>query len=397
VLDSTVPDAIRAVEDSIDLDRTLFVVSSKSGTTAETTHLMEHFWERYPEGRRFVVITDPGSALHQTALERGFRDIFLNPADIGGRFSALSFYGLVPASLAGVDVARVLEGASSMRDACTPERAAWSNPGARLGATLAEAALLGRDVLGLPGDRPDAPFGAWIEQLVAESTGKGGKGLLPVLGSRRGLTAAYGGHVPDIIDPGLLEEIAGAPVEIGSPFALGEQYYRWEFGVAVAGAVLDLNPFDQPDVEATKTATIAFLDGASAIDPSHDLSDLIGPHAPDEYVAIHAYLGASTDEQLRLRRVRDRVEEVAGVPTMLEYGPSFLHSTGQYHKAGARRGWFIQVNGEEGLPLPASGSPYTLDEFTTAQADADRLVLQQRGCGVALGTLSDLEEALPWR
>ncbi len=397
VLDSTVPEAIREVEESIDLDRTLFIVSSKSGSTAETTLLMDHFWDRYMDGRRFVVITDPGSALHETALERGFRDVFLNPADIGGRFSALSFYGLVPASLAGVDVALVLDGASSMREACTPEREAWTNPGARLGATLAEAALLGRDVLALRGERADAPFGAWIEQLVAESTGKDGKGLLPALGSRRCLTADYSGLMPDTLDPRLLEELAGGALEIGSPFALGEQYYRWEFGVAVAGAVLDLNPFDQPDVEATKTATIAFLEGATAHDPSHDISDVIVAHAPDEYVAIHAYLGGGAEEQARLRRVRDRVEEVVQVPTLLEYGPSFLHSTGQYHKAGARRGSFIQVNAGEGLPLPASGGTYTFGEFTTAQAAADRLVLQQRNCAVALGTLTELEEALPWR
>ncbi len=390
VLDSTVPDAIRAVESRLDPGRTLFIASSKSGTTVETRCLLDYFWERYPDPRSFLAVTDPGSPLESLALQRGFRQVFLNPPDIGGRYSALSYYGLVPAALLGVDLPRLLGSAAVMRDACS-QVAPATNPGARLGAALAEAALMGRDLLALRRGSEFPGFGAWLEQLIAESTGKGHAGILPVVGASVG--EGLGLSPVDAVDLRELWTIAGASpgLDAADPYALGGEYFRWEFAVALAGRVLGINPFDQPDVEASKQATREILDaGAYGLDGDGGVAEeVLEGVEPGQYVAIHAYLPRSARTGERLRQLRRELATRCGVATTLEYGPSLLHSTGQYHKGGFRRGAFLQIADRATPDLAVPGRNYDFATLRDAQAEGDRRALQARGRRVARVTLED--------
>jgi transaldolase/glucose-6-phosphate isomerase len=398
VLDSTVPSVIRDVEGRIDPGRTLFIVSSKSGTTAETRALLDLFLARYPQGRHYAAITDPGTPLATLAAERGFRRVFLNPPDLGGRYSALSYVGLVPAALLGVDLDRLLASASRMREACGAGVSPVESPGARLGALLAEAALMGRDSLALQVGRGLGDFGAWLEQLVAESTGKDGMGLLPMLAAA---PPAGGEHDPRLIvavgDPLDGEELralsaggdAVAAWTCDDPYALGAECLRWEFAIAVAGSVLGINPFDQPDVEAAKRETARVLDAGLPAPEAPSARDVIEAVEPGQYLALHAYV-PRVPHHRRLRRAQERLSRRLRVPVTLEYGPALLHSTGQYHKGGPGRGAFLQVVADDDPTLAIPGRDYSFEDLKNAQAAGDLLAMTARGLPVARVTLEDV-------
>ena len=311
VLDTTHPDQIAAVERRLDLDSTLFVISSKSGTTIETDSHLRYLWERAPDASRFVAVTDPGTPLEALARERGFRGVFANPRDIGGRYSALSYFGLVPAALVGAPLEQLVEGAVEMATACRASGADGDpNPGLDLGVRIGEAALAGRDKLTFVLPAAIAPFGAWLEQLIAESTGKHGRGVVPVADEPIGAPGVYGddrlfavaGAGDDALDVlDALEERGHPVVRLpgAGPQDLGREMFRWEFATAVAGVVLGINPFDQPDVQSAKDATARALEEATgpAPEPGPASTILDGIGAPD-YVAIQVVEPPSTDLEI---------------------------------------------------------------------------------------------------
>jgi transaldolase / glucose-6-phosphate isomerase len=424
VLDTTDPRQVADLEASIDLARTLFVVASKSGGTIETRSHFEYFWAKLPKGANYVVITDAGSALEKLGEERGVRRIFRNPAGIGGRYSALSFFGLVPAALIGVDVARLLAGAEEMAAACGPANAPVANPGAWLGAVLGEAALAGRDKVTLLLPPELATLGYWIEQLIAESTGKEGRGILPVEGEPVGRPEVYGndrlfialgphpglealqraGHpaltpqppLPtrtsrergsNVSEPGPQRETSG-PMD---PYQLGAEFFRWEFATAVACYVLRVNPFDQPNVQEAKDVTGRILEGEAPSDASLSLSEALGRAGAGDYIAINAYLPRNAETIARLAAVRARLRDRYHVATTVGFGPRFLHSTGQLHKGGANNGVFLQVVTDDPFDLPIPGKPYGFRALKAAQALGDLASLRSRGRRVARVTLEELE------
>ena len=399
VLDTTDPATIRAVEGSLDLQRTLFIVASKSGTTIETLSHLAYFWERVPDGRHFVAITDPGTPLQALAGERGFRKLFQNPANIGGRYSALSYFGLVPAALIGADVEGLLERAHEMLHACHHCVPPTENPGAWLGAVLGEGALAGRDKLTLVLPETISTLGSWIEQLIAESTGKEGKGILPVEGEPLGppevygddrLFVAFGDH------DGLSQlEGAGHPVvrlPYSDPLQLGAEFFRWEFATAVAGHVLGIHPFDQPNVQEAKDATARILRRDAAEPETERLPALLERVRPGHYIAIQAYLPPDAQVDAQLQAARRRLRDRFRVATTVGYGPRFLHSTGQLHKGGANTGVFIQVVGDDTVDVAIPGKPYTFGALKRAQALGDLQSLRARDRRVARVTLDELRE-----
>jgi transaldolase/glucose-6-phosphate isomerase len=409
VLDSTHPEAVRSLMGRLDPARTLFVVSSKSGTTTETLSLFRAFWQWSAEaGRRFVAVTDPGSSLEALARERGFRAVWNAPEDVGGRYSALTSFGLVPAALLGVDVREVLLRARSMAEACTGPAA--SNPGLILGAALGELALAGRDKVTFLASRGIDSLPDWIEQLVAESTGKIGRGIVPVVGERLGEPGAYG---QDRFFVGLLSgdpgddrpletrlaalETAGHPVarfRLSDPADLGREMFRWEMATAAAGAVLGVNPFDQPDVQLAKElATRAMKErssGAPAAPADEIRASDAGPlgsalehwlagAGPGSYLGVHAYLPAAPETTEILHDIQARLRDRTRLATTFGYGPRFLHSTGQLHKGGPDTGRFLQIVDEPEHDLPVPETDFTFGTLIRAQADGDRSALEQRG------------------
>ena len=405
VLDTTHPDQILAVERTLPIDRTLFVIASKSGTTTETLSHFAYFWEKVPDGSRFVAITDPGTPLERLASERGFRRAFLNPPDIGGRYSALSYFGLVPGALIGTDLDRLLDMAIAMAHACVSDAPARNNPGARIGAVIGEAALAGRDKLTLVLDQHVRTFGYWVEQLIAESTGKAGKGIVPVEGEDVGEPALYGadrlfvGIGADNVDKVLTPlRDAGQPVVhlwLDDAIELGREIFRWEFATAVAGAVLGLQPFDQPNVQEAKDATKKLLAQGEVPDPGRDdIDSLLQRVRPGDYLAIQAYLPRDPNTERRLHRARLRLRDRLKVATTVGFGPRFLHSTGQLHKGGPNIGVFVQVvePSDEDVPIP--GQPYSFGSLIAAQALGDLQSLRSHGRRVARVGLADLEAAL---
>ena len=403
VLDTTDPAEIAAVEARIDLARTLFVVASKSGTTLETLSHLAYFWERVPDGAHFVCITDPGTPLEATARERGFRRVFANPPEIGGRYSALSYFGLVPAALVGVDLAALLDSAVEMRHACDSCVPAADNPGAWLGAALGAAAQAGRDKCTLVLPEGVAAFGGWVEQLIAESTGKRGTGILPVAGEPLGPPAVYGDDrlFVALYDPGEgdhegLEALqrAGHPV-VTLPFAgpaqLGGEFFRWEFATAVAGHVLGIHPFDQPNVQQAKDATARILDGAAVDAATPPLDELLASVGEGDYIALQAFLPRTEAHAAALQAARVRLRDRYRVATTVGFGPRFLHSTGQLHKGGAANGVFIQIAGEDRDDLAIPGAPYSFGQLKQAQALGDLDALRSLGRRVACATIEDLE------
>ena len=344
VLDTTDPASIIALERSLDLDKTLFIAASKSGGTVETACQCAYFWDKVGRGEQFIAITDAGSSLEALARQSGFRRVFLNQPDIGGRYSALSYFGLVPAAIVGAPVRDLLDQATEMACACASYAPIADNPGMWLGAVMAEAALAGRDKLTLVLPPAISTFGTWVEQLVAESTGKEGKGILPVEGEPLGPPEVYG---DDRLFVSIGEEIGLTPaatLKFDGPARLGAEFFRWEFATAVAGAILGINPFDQPNVQEAKDATNRILAaGALPEVPNDDLDALLAQVRPGDYIAITAFMPRNAENEEALRRVRVRLRDRFKVATTVGFGPRYLHSTGQLHKGGPNKGVFIQV------------------------------------------------------
>jgi len=376
VLDTTHPDAVAALEREVPIDRCLFVVSSKSGSTIETRSHLAHFHALTGDGSRFVAITDPGSPLEAEAEARGFRRVVAAQPDVGGRYSALTAFGLLPAALIGADLDALLASAADAAASCGGAHPPRANPGAALGAIVGEAALSGRDKLTIRSSDPVASIGAWLEQLVAESTGKEGRGVIPVdlepheaSGSDR-LHLSLGAVTPP-------EPWAGLP--LGEPEALGALVFVLEFATAVAGHVLGIHPFDQPDVQAAKDRTAEALKGTAAAVPEGDLEGLLEPVRPGDYVGIQAFVAPSDEMWGRLQAARGRMRERLGVATTLGYGPRYLHSTGQLHKGGPPSGVFVQVLEEPREDREIPGAGYTFGRLIAAQAAGDLSALRERG------------------
>lgn len=442
ICDSTHPRAIASLEESIDLDSALFIIASKSGETIETLSHFRYFHSKTGRGDQFVAITDEGSMLERLGHVEQFRKVFLNPSDVGGRYSALSLFGLLPFALTGGDLKALLAGGRQMATTCRLE-SALDNPGASLGQILANAALSGRDKVTLVLPEEIAGFGDWVEQLLAESTGKLGKGIVPVVGEDIGPPSVYGndrlfvayresnalealreaGHEVVVLDyGGPAERGAGgvAPAEgyeSGAPEAanptnqLGAEFFRWEFAVAVAGHVMAINPFDQPDVASAKEATKAALEqgeskkrgaggvavanrhdlGPEAADPPNqraidDLDSALATIGPGDYVAIQAFL-PSAEVTGALQEARMHIRDKYQVATTVGFGPRFLHSTGQLHKGGPNTGVMIQVV-EPGrdFDIQIPGAPYTFGTLLDAQALGDLQALRSKGRRVACMT-----------
>jgi transaldolase/glucose-6-phosphate isomerase len=414
VLDSTHPEAVRSLRDSLDLPTTLFVVSSKSGTTLEPNAFFQFFWDAlagaHPSpGDRFVAITDPGTPLERLARDRVFRRCFLAAPNVGGRYSALSDFGLLPAALIGVDVRGVLDRAVRMAEACGPAVDAGKNPGLRLGAALGELAKAGRDKVTFVASPALASFPSWAEQLIAESTGKHGTGIVPVADEVRPLDPRLGrdrtvvylrlrSESDPTIETGLAEvERAGTPVvcyELADRTDLGRELFRWEFGVASAGAVLGIDPFDQPDVELAKELARSAMRAAPGAGspalpdrvPTDDRPALAaalrrwtGLARPGDYVAIQAFLAPDAANAAALRRLRSALRDRLGLSTTLGFGPRFLHSTGQLHKGGPASGLFLQIVDRPTHDLEVPGAGYTFGQVIRAQALGDAAALRQNG------------------
>jgi transaldolase/glucose-6-phosphate isomerase len=431
VLDSTHPEAVRAVDEQTDPATTLFVVSSKSGTTIEPNSFLAHCWERVagssPEpGVHFAAITDPGTPLAALARDRGFRRVFAANPDVGGRFSALSHFGLVPATLIGADAGALLDAAATMAVAC--RRAPAANPGFVVGAILGELALAGRDKATFLASPALAALPAWIEQLVAESAGKAGKGIVPVAGEPAGPPEAYGddrlfvylsvdGDADDA-QAGAVDalEAAGQPVvrlPLPGLSSLGAEMYRLQVAVAMAASVLGIHPFDQPDVQLAKTLATRAMEGEGGgglipAVPSADpealaaaLAGFLAQARPGDYLAVQAFVAPTPQAEAALQGLRLAVRDRLRLATTVGFGPRFLHSTGQLHKGGPDTGLFLQVVDDADPDLPVPGTGYSFGRLVTAQADGDYGALVAKGRrllrvnldGDPVGGLAALEEA----
>ncbi len=410
-LDSTVPDWVAVTTGQIDPKRTLFAVSSKSGTTTEPLTFYAYFRDLVESGLgveaagdNFIAVTDPATALAKRAGDENFRRAFLNNPDIGGRYSVLSYFGLVPAALTGIDLHRLLTSAERMQERCRTDGPAAENPGAWLGAAIGTMVKHGRDKLTLIATESMTPFGLWVEQLLAESTGKNNTGVIPVaaepLPGRN--EACYGedrffvqlrladddNSGPD----GLVEQLQGAghPVavlELADVYDLGAEFYRWEYATAVAGHVLGIHPFDQPDVQGAKDRTVSVLeqwqrDGALPAARSDDgalLARLLESSQPGDYLAIMAYLPDTEGIREGVRELRQRVMAKYRIATTMGYGPRFLHSTGQLHKGGPPSGIFLQLTQDHQTDIPIPGWDFSFGVLADAQALGDLQGLDDLG------------------
>jgi len=431
VLDSTDPVQVQSFRKRIDPARTLFIVSSKSGSTLEPNIFFQYFWAETVKviaqdgaGRHFVAITDPGSKMEQVAKEHRFRAIFPGRPSIGGRYSALSNFGMVPAGVLGVDLPRFLGSTLTMVDACAGTVPASKNPGGILGAVLGTLGRAGRNKVTLVTSPGIGDAGAWLEQLLAESTGKQGKGLIPVDRETLGTPDRYGqdrlfGYLrlesaPDAAQDRAVDALAkaGQPVvriSVTEPYALGQEFFRWEIATAVAGSVLGINPFDQPDVEASKIETrklteayektgalpderpfvedgpvALFADPANtlALQGSKTLSSVLKQHlgrlGAGDYLGLLAYVPMTQENEEVLQSARMAVRDGKKVATCLGFGPRFLHSTGQAYKGGPNSGVFLQVTCDDPVQLPVPGQKYTFGVVKAAQARGDFEVLAAR-------------------
>jgi transaldolase/glucose-6-phosphate isomerase len=371
VLDTTHPQAIRRLEEGLELRRTFFVASSKSGTTLETRSHLEHFWARTGhKADQFAVVTDPGSELEALARERGFRAVFHGEPAIGGRYSALSAFGLVAAAAIGVDVERLRSRAREMADACRGADSPGLELGLRFGANWRE----GRDKICI--DETPGGFGLWAEQLIAESTGKHGKGLVPAPGE----------------SPADGPDRQHGEVAVDDPYDLGSEFFRWEFATAVAGSVLGINPFDQPDVQSAKDRTNAILSGSSDpdVEPAGSLEELLAGARERDYVCVQAFVDPSEENVRRLDPLVDRIRSETGCVTTHGFGPRYLHSTGQLHKGGPPIGNFVQVVDDTGEDIPIAGKPFGFGELIRAQAAGDFAALQERGRPIVRVRVEDI-------
>jgi transaldolase / glucose-6-phosphate isomerase len=450
VLDTTDPDTIHSFEEHLDKRRTIFIVSSKSGTTIEPLSFYKYFFDRVralkneKAGENFVAITDPGTLMERMARDASFRRIFLNPSDIGGRYSALSYFGMVPAALMGLDVEELLNRAVSMMEACGESVPVEENQAARLGAVMGACAAEGRNKLTLIADEKIASLGLWIEQLVAESTGKEGKGIVPVAGEPFSGPEVYGddrlfvcicvGETSEEAASRLRAlEDAGHPVlrrVMNDALDLGAEFFTWEFATAVAGKLMGINPFDQPNVQESKDNTNALLDkfketgalpqekvivsedpltvyglsgmeeaGASSAAQTASLlallTEFLSKVKAGDYIALLAYIQETRAHDELLQEIRTHLRDRLRVATTTGYGPRFLHSTGQLHKGGSSEGVFLQLTDEDRTDLLVPGEPYTFSTLKQAQALGDFSSLAKRNRrAVALHLGKDTEEGL---
>jgi transaldolase/glucose-6-phosphate isomerase len=432
VLDSTDPAQIGAIEAKVDLKSTICIVSSKSGSTLEPNIYKQYFFERVKAkvgekeaGNRFIAITDPGSKMQQVAEADKFRKIFFGVPSIGGRYSALSNFGMVPATIMGLDVAKFLKNTEEMVKACGASAAADSNPGVILGNILGVAANHGRDKLTIIASPGIFDLGAWLEQLIAESTGKIGKGIIPVDRERLAKPAAYGNdrvfaYLRLASKPSKAQDAAVASLEkAGHPvvritlpniYNLGQEIFRWEIATAVAGSIIGINAFNQPDVEASKIETkkltsqyeatgslppespffedlgiklFADEKNTAALNGGAKLADVLKTHlaraGAGDYFAVLGYITMNSVNETTLQGIRHAVRDKKKVATVLGFGPRFLHSTGQAYKGGPNSGVFLQITCDDAKDLPVPGQKYTFGIVKAAQARGDFAVLAERG------------------
>lgn len=435
VLDSTDPAQVKAFEHQIDISKTLFIVSSKSGSTLEPNIFKQYFFERtkqtlggHKAGGHFVAITDPGSKMQQVAEADKFLHVFFGRPSIGGRYSALSNFGMIPAAAMGLDTRKFLSRAAEMVRACGPSAAVQENPGAALGIILGAAANAGRDKVTIITSPGISDLGAWLEQLLAESTGKIGKGIIPVDRERLGSPDVYGkdrafvylhlendAHTDQDAKLDALEKAGQAVVRISMPdiYDLGAEFFRWEIATAVAGAIMGINAFNQPDVEASKLATRSltseyektgslpsekpffedsgiklFSDEKNAAEltkvaTDKSLAGYLKAHLSrikaGDYFAVLAYIQMDAEHEQALKEIRHAVRDRKHVATCLGFGPRFLHSTGQAYKGGPNTGVFLQITCDDSVQLPVPGQKYTFGIVKAAQARGDFQVLAERG------------------
>ena len=436
ILDSTDPAQIRTLESKIDIAKTIFIVASKSGTTLEPNIFEQYFYEKVKQsvgaaeaGKRFIATTDPGSQMQKVAESHGFRHIFYGVPSIGGRYSALSNFGMIPAAIQGVDVPKFLDRAEEMVQACAPAVPADENPGAILGAILGALQKSGRDKVTLFASPGISDLGAWLEQLLAESTGKEGKGLIPVDRESIGAPDVYGNDRVFVYmrlesgadakqDAGVATlEKAGQPVvriQVANNYELGQEFFRWEIATAVAGSIIGINAFNQPDVEASKIETRKLTDeyeksgslpqetpfyeekgfklysddkNASALKQAAGkdatLISYLRAHMnrlkAGDYFAVLGYIERNEQNRTELQSIREAVRDKKRVATCLGFGPRFLHSTGQAYKGGPNSGVFLQITCDDAADLPVPGKKYTFGIVKAAQARGDFNVLTERG------------------
>ena len=451
ILDSTDVNTISNIEDSIDIDKTLFIVSSKSGGTIEVDSFMRYFFNKVKEikgseaGRHFTAITDPKTNLESHSRENNFRKTFINPADIGGRYSALSYFGLVPAALIGVDIKKLLKNAGKMMDSCKLNLAE-KNPGVFIGAVCGELAALGRDKLTFMLPYEFRSFGFWVEQLIAESTGKEGRGILPIEGEGIGKPSSYGkDRVMVCFNTGkesnverkvmksfLKKNFPVINITLKNKYDLGGQFYLWEFATAVMGAVLGINPFDEPNVKESKDNTgnvLSYFEAnknlPAAVPKAKEKNlkiyideNLFGEKLPEEkklknwkvddftefffkqsrrgdYVAIMAYIQKNKKNEKLLQKIRELIRNEKELATTLGYGPRFLHSTGQLHKGGAGNGMFIQIVSDDSKDLDIPGKAYSFRVLIESQAIGDyESLLKHKRRVIRVNIGSDIEKGL---
>jgi transaldolase/glucose-6-phosphate isomerase len=432
VLDSTDPAQVKALENKVDLKKTVCIVSSKSGSTLEPNIFKQYFYEQTKKkvgekevGNHFIAVTDPGSKMQQVAEAGKFRRIFPGVPSIGGRYSALSNFGMVPAAVMGMDVAKFLKNTSEMVKACGPSASADVNPGAILGIILGVAANHGRDKITFITSPGISDLGAWLEQLIAESTGKIGKGIIPVDREKLGKPAVYGNdrvfaYLRLASKPNKAQDAAVAALEkAGHPvvrislpntYTLGQEMFRWEIATAVAGSVININTFNQPDVEASKIETrkltteyeatghlppeSPFFEGqgvklyadeknAAALKGGAKLVDVLKAHLgrikSNDYFAVLGYVMMDAANEKILQELRHKVRDTKKVATCLGFGPRFLHSTGQAYKGGPNSGVFLQITCNDAKDLPVPGQKFTFGVVKAAQARGDFAVLAERG------------------
>ncbi len=410
VLDSTVPGWVRQVSKALDPARTLFLVASKSGGTIEVMSLFAHFWDLVTRakmnrgGDQFMAITDPGTGLETLAREHGFRQIFINPPDIGGRYSVLSLFGLVPAALLGLDVNRLLHRAAAMAELCRTQSPIETNPGAYLGVAMGTLARSGRDKVTIIASRALSTFGLWAEQLLAESTGKEGTGLIPVAQEPILIPTRYGNdrffvylRLQNEANASLDRQVdalvkACHPVlriDLKDRYDLAAEFFRWEFATAVAGHLLKIHPFDQPNVQESKDNTNRVL---VSYQSTGKLPEQTSHHAiqavrelgtriqPGSYVAILAYTTPTTQMDNAIHLFRKALISRYHVATTFGYGPRYLHSTGQLHKGGPQKGVFLELVDRMTPDQAIPGKPFTFGTLALAQAAGDIESLRAHGC-----------------
>ena len=401
VLDSTIPGWVRQVTKAISPSRTLFLVASKSGGTIEVMSLFAHFWNLVTKakgnhsGKQFVAITDPGTGLEKMAREYGFGEIFINPPDIGGRYSVLSLFGLVPAALLGLDIAKLLDRAAGVAERCRQQKDIEANPGAYLGAAMAGLAKSGRDKVTVMASPSLSTFGLWVEQLLAESTGKEGTGLIPIAQEPVLKPGAYGtdrffvylklkGDKNQALDRAVHALIkAKQPVlqfNLRDRYDVGAEFFRWEFATAIAGHVLGIHPFDQPNVQESKDNTNRVLDtfqstgqlpeqaSSHSREAAQSLSRLL---QPGTYVSVLGYTTPSRPLEAAVAGLRRALMSKHRVATTFGYGPRYLHSTGQLHKGGPNTGVFLELVDRMAPDVPIPGKPFSFGTLAKAQATGD--------------------------